>query len=253
MSWTDAHGTFAIVGAQKAGTTALSQFLAAHPGVCMAEPAETHFFDRSQYFTGCPPPYREFHRAVYQHYGGEQAVGWSTPSIMFAHGAVERLARYNRDLRLIVLLRHPVERAFSHYRMQVAAGHEQLTFRRALESEPGRLAAGTDFGEPGLLYSYASRGLYEPQIQRLIRHFGCDQILFVESERLRLRHQETLAEVYRFVGVSEPAEFPASRQVHVGSDDRLTDEDRAALLRLYRETVNEVERLLGWSLPEWRR
>lgn len=256
MSWSDAFGTFAIVGAQKCGTTALSTFLAAHPDVCMASPAETHFFDRSRYFTGEPPhgqpPYGEFHRAVFGHYRGEPAVGWSTPSIMFAGQTVERLAAYNPALRVIALLRHPAERAHSHYRMQVRAGLEPLTFRRALEQEPARLAAGTDFGQPGLLYSYASRGFYGPQISRLLRHFARDQVLFVDSAQLLAEHQRTLARVYGFLGVSDPPRFPEPERVHAGRDGALSDDERALLLRVYADTVAEVEELAGWDLTGWR-
>ena len=252
MSWGDAHGTFAIVGAQKCGTTALSTFLAAHPDVCMASPAETHFFDRSRYFTGGEPPYDEFHRAVFGHYRGEPAVGWSTPSIMFASQTVERLAAYNPALRVIVLLRHPVERAYSHYRMQVRAGLEPLTFRRALENEPARVAAGTDFGQPGLLYSYASRGFYGPQIRRLLRHFERDQILFLDAEKLLSAHQRTLSSVYGFLGVGDPPVFPEPRRVHAGQDGSMSDDERAGLLRVYATTVTEVTDLVGWDLTRWR-
>jgi hypothetical protein len=252
MSWSDAHGTFAIVGAQKCGTTALGTFLAAHPDVCMASPAETHFFDRSRYFTDGEPPYGEFHRAVFGHYRGEPAVGWSTPSIMFATQTVERLAAYNPALRVIVLLRHPAERAYSHYRMQVRAGLESLTFQQALEQEPARVAAGTDFGQPGLLYSYASRGFYGPQIRRLLRHFERGQVLFIDAERLLSAHKQTLSSVYGFLGVGDPPQFPEPRRVHAGPEGSMSDGERVSLVRVYAATVSEVEGLVGWDLAGWR-
>ncbi len=246
-------GTFAIVGAQKSGTTALGSFLAAHPGVCMAEPIETHFFDRSRYFRGTAPRYAAYDASVFPHYRGEPAAGWSTPSIMFVPGAVERLAAYNPAMRLVAVLRHPVERAYSHYRMQVAKGTEPLAFRAALGCEARRLAAGTDFGEPGTLYSYASRGLYGPQIRRLLSVFGPDQVLFLDTSRLRDQHAATLAAVYRFLGLPDPESVPPARLVHVGPAGSMDSAERAALLSFYTRTVAEVEELLGWNLPAWRR
>jgi hypothetical protein len=251
--WTDVYGTFVIVGAQKCGTTALSTFLAEHPEICVAKPAEPHFFDRSILFQTSQPPYGEFHQAVFQHYGGEPAAGWSTPSIMFTEEAVERLAAYNPGLKLIVLLRHPVERAYSHYLMQREAGLEQLTFRRALECEPARLAGGTDFMQPGLRYSYRSRGLYGPQISRLLRYFGRDQILFLEAEKLQSSHQATLSLVHSFLGVGDPPDLPVPRRIHVGTGGTMDEEDRAGLLTSFEDTVAQVEDLLGWSLPGWRK
>lgn len=245
-------GTFVIVGAQKCGTTALSTFLAEHPGICMAKPLETHFFDRSVFFRTGEPPYDEFHRTVFGHYQDERAAGWSTPAIMFADGAVERLAAYNPGLKLIALMRHPVERAYSHYLMQRQAGLEQLTFGRALELEPERVAGGTDFMQPGLRYSYASRGLYGPQLARLLRYFDREQILFLRAEELQSSHHAALSLTYRFLGVDDPPEFPEPRRIHVGTGEPMNDEDRAGLLSFFADTVTEVENITGWSLPEWR-
>jgi hypothetical protein len=253
MSWTDARGTFAIVGAQKCGTTALTAFLSGHPDICMAEPAETHFFDRACYFENGEPPYAKFHHTVFQHYQGEPAAGWSTPSIMFVRAAVERLARYNPELKVIAMLRHPVERAFSHYRMQVATGLEPLSFRAALRDESARLAAGIDFGQPGLLFSYAARGLYGPQITRLLDVFGPSQVLFVDSARLSAQHDATLATVYDFLRVPRPPVFPDNERFRVGTSAQLTPGDRTSLLRLYERTITEVQDTLGWNLAEWRR
>lgn len=252
MRCSNARGTFAIVGAQKCGTTALTAFLASHPDICMAEPAETHFFDRSCYFGDGEPPYAKFHQTVFRHYHGEPAAGWSTPSIMFVRAAVERLARYNPELKVIALLRHPVERAFSHYRMQAASGLEPLAFRAALEREPARLEAGLDFGQPGLLFSYLARGLYGPQITRLLDVFGPSQVLFVDSARLATRHHATLATVYDFLHVPRPPVFPDSERLRVGPAASMTATERTALLRLYERTAGEVQDILGWSLPEWR-
>jgi hypothetical protein len=245
-------GTFAIVGAQKCGTTALSTFLEEHPGICMAKPLEPHFFDRSLFFRTGEPPYEEFHSKVFGHFQGEPAAGWSTPAIMFADGAVERLARYNPGLKLIVLMRHPAERAYSHYLMQKKAGLEQLTFARALELEPERIAGGADFMQPGLRYSYASRGLYGPQLTRILRHFGREQILFLRAEALQSSHRDTLSLVYSFLGVEAPSKFPEPRRIHVGTGGTMNKEDRARLLSFFAETVTEVETVTGWSLPDWR-
>jgi hypothetical protein len=214
---------------------------------------ETHFFDRSCYFHPGPAPYPAFDRTVFAHDRGQTVAGWSTPSALWAPEVLERLAAYNHDLRVIALLRHPAERAFSHYRMQVAAGRERLPFHQALALEPERLASGRDFGEPGAEFSYLSRGAYGGQIERLLTVFPASQVLFIESSALAAHHDRTVSAVFDFLGVGPPPRPVPAQRVRVGPPWSLDPPSRKALLRFYRDTVSRVEDLLRWNLPGWRR
>src|SRR5436189_26280 len=119
---------FLILGAQKAGTTALYAYLRWHPQVTGPSFKEVSFFDRhyargERWYRAHLPVRR---RAV---------VGEASPSYLFHPLAPERVARMLPEARLIALLRNPVDRAFSHYQHEVALGREQLSFEDALAGE----------------------------------------------------------------------------------------------------------------------
>ena len=110
---------FMLVGAQKCGTTALAHFLSQHPEIEMASPKEVHLFDSSTYSRGWSGQrIDEHYRPHFEQRAGAAIRGEATPIYMFLPGIASELKRYNPDLKLIVLLRDPVERAISHYYME---------------------------------------------------------------------------------------------------------------------------------------
>lgn len=244
--------TYVIAGAQKGGTTALDLFLSQHPDVCTARPKETHFFHEDVYFEDGDVRF-EWLSFCFAHHAGEPVVGEATPEYMYLPNAAERLAAHNPSLRIILLLRDPVERAYSDYRMRVARGQESLPFRDALACEPDRLAAAAgDFrlASPLVRHSYVSRGLYAEQIRRLLRFFHREQVLVLRSDHLRDRHEETLSRVHSFLGLSGRA-LPEPRRVLVGEGPPMRAEDRAYLRDVFAPSVRELEQLLEWDLSEW--
>src|SRR4051812_42429120 len=102
---------FLIVGAAKAGTTSLAAYLAEHPDVFMARRKELHFFGREkEYRRGW-----EWYCSHFEGAGDARAVGEATPDYMWRERAVERIAQDLPKARIIATLRHPVDRAYSHY------------------------------------------------------------------------------------------------------------------------------------------
>lgn len=196
---------FLIVGAQKAGTTALAHFLDQHPAICMANPKECHLFDDPDYDSSWS---REDVDQRYQPFFAdccESALwGEATPAYMFYPDIAAELARYRQDLKILVLLRDPVERAISHYLMECTRGHEQLPLWLALLAEA---LLGRNGGPPRAperaygRYCYRKRGLYSEQLRRLYRHFPEQQILVINQNELRFDHEATLASVFAFLGV----------------------------------------------------
>ena len=134
---------FVILGAQKAGTTSLYAYLCAHPDVRAAARKEVHYFDLN-YARGAT-----WYRSMFplaaglarERRGGRRVlVGEASPYYLFYPLAAERAGAVVPSAQLIVLLRDPVERAWSHYRHEVKAGREPLEFEAALAAEPTRLA-----------------------------------------------------------------------------------------------------------------
>lgn len=234
--------SFAVVGAIKGGTTALDYFLSTHPDICTATQKETHFFVRDVFFRGGPPSY-EWLDFSFQHYRGERAVGESTPEYMYFSRAAERMHAYNPRLKLILLLRDPAERAYSQYRMAVARGNENRPFGLALRED-----LGAHGGAEG---TYTAGGFYLRCIRALLKHFPRRQMLFLRSEDLRNRHEETVRTAYRFLGV-DPDPVPEQRMLLTGPGPPMAADDRRSLVRLYEAEVRALEGFTGWNLRGWR-
>jgi len=198
---------FMIVGAQKCGTTALAHFLSQHPDIGMASPKEVHLFDSPDYSTAwTAEDIDERYMPHFRHCTGAAIRGEATPIYMFLPGIAPELRRYNPDLKLIVLLHDPVERAISHFYMETNRGQEHRPLWLALLSEPVRLRrcrAARAYGSAMRVCSYRRRGLYSVQLRNLYRFFDKDRVLIVRTRELLQRHDVVLRRVFAFLGVSE--------------------------------------------------
>ena len=202
---------FAIVGAQKGGTTALRHFLSAHPEVAMCA-EEVHLFDSPDYSSDWTREQiddryrRELDETAYRKVCGE-----STPVYMFLSDVAPELKRYNPRLKLIVLLRDPVQRAISAYYMEKDRGAEDKPLWLALLLEPVRCRLDRDpraWTSAHRQHAYRRRGLYSKQLHNLFRHFAPKQVLVLRNADLRRNHHAVLRRVFRFLGVSEDVRIP---------------------------------------------
>ncbi len=198
---------FMIVGAQKCGTTALAYFLSQHPELCMSSVKENHLFDAVSYDSSLTvEQIDEIYRPTFAHFEQGQLKGEATPIYLYWPEIMPQLKRYNPDLKLIVLLRNPVDRAISQYYMEKGRGFERFPLWLALLLEPLRLKHCRDhraLQSSSRVHSYRARGFYSIQLENLYRHFDKSQVLVIASERLRTRHHDSLLEIYRFLGVDE--------------------------------------------------
>jgi Sulfotransferase domain len=185
--------TYVIAGTVRSGTTSLHRLLRQHPEVFAAETKELHFFDRN-FERGV-----EWYEQLFAEARPGQAVGEATPNYVYHPLAVARMAQVIPHAKVIVLLRDPVERAYSQYWMQRTARHETLAFPAALDAEARRLASGDELDRA--YYSYVDRGRYLPQLLRLREHYPAEQTLVVLQEDLHERADQTYREVCAFVGV----------------------------------------------------
>ena len=198
---------FMIVGAQKGGTVALHRFLSRHPEIGMSSRKEVHLFDGREYSGDwTPEQIDERYRPFFEHCAGTQVRGEATPIYLFFPEIARELKRYNPELKLIVLLRDPVERAISHYYMEKSRDAEHRPLWLALLCEPFRLHRCKDARAPGSAMrvgTYRRRGLYSLQLRNLYRFFDRDRVLIVRNADLLERHDAVLRRVFAFLGVSE--------------------------------------------------
>lgn len=194
--------SFVIGGAQKAGTTSLHWRLKSHPDVFIPDkPQEIHFFDDARNFARG----LSWYEGLFAGWSGEAQVGQTSPRYLYDPEAPGRIHTALPQVRLIFLLRNPVDRAYSHYWHSVKLGYETLSFEEALEREEERLASG---GSSPRDHSYADRGRYAEQLARYLALFPKRQVLVLTGPP---SGDETEERVARFLSL-DAGRFPPRRQ-----------------------------------------
>jgi hypothetical protein len=239
---------FVIGGTQKGGTSALDSFLRQHPEICMPETKkELHYFDNEENFSHLPD-YNKYHacfRAKPQH----RVVGEATPIYMYWTTAPSRIWNYNPQMKWIVVLRNPVQRAFSAWNMERRRGAEPLPFTEAVEQESIRCREALPLQHR--IFSYVDRGFYAHQVRRLFSIFGKTNCLILLNEELRTDHQTALENVFEFLQV-DPHFSPAPSSVFEHEYDEGIDPELCGKLRkIFYFDIKELERLLGRDLSGW--
>jgi hypothetical protein len=195
-----------LIGTQKGGSTSLFNYLVQHPDVLPPLGKEVHYFDFN-YGRGVGWYHGRF---PYRHQlrDGVQTLD-ATPYYMMHPLAPQRAAGLLPGVKLIAVLRNPIERALSHYQHEVRGGRETLSFAEALDREAERLAGEEERlrREPNYYsynhhrYAYTGRGLYVEQLRRWVEHFPREQLLVVQSEWLFRDPSAASEAVYRFLGL----------------------------------------------------
>jgi hypothetical protein len=240
---------FLILGAQKAGTTALYAYLRWHPQITGPSFKEVSFFDR-HYVKG-----ERWYRA-HMPVRRRSLVGEASPSYLFHPLAPERVAGMLPGARLIALLRNPVDRAFSHYQHEVALGREPLSFEDAVDREDERMQGELErmLRDPSYFslawwnYTYVARGRYAEQLERWFAAFPREQLLVLFTEELSADTAATYRRVLDFLGVT-------ARDLE--SYPRIFDRDyadmnpgtRARLDKEFEDPNRRLASLLGRDLP----
>jgi lipopolysaccharide transport system ATP-binding protein len=237
-----------VIGAHRGGTTSFFYYLCRHPGVAEALTKEIHFFD-ANYGRGTG-----WYRSFFPR-GHDRLAGEATPYYLFHPAVPERVRETIPDASFIVLLRNPVDRAYSHYQKVRRQGIERLSFRKALAAEERRLAEETDRLLSDANYrsshhhrhAYASRGLYAEQLERWFAHFPRDRFLVLKSEDYFMRPAQVYAQALEFLSL--PTWLPAGQEArNPASYKPLDPAVRACLEARFAEPNARLERLLGREL-----
>jgi hypothetical protein len=241
---------FVVGGAMKAGTTALSSFLDQHPEVCMANGKEAHFFDADENFPPDRKPDLSIYHAKFAPRPTTRILGDATPIYLWWEPAAERAMAYNPALKWVILLRHPAERAYSHWNAFRKAGHETLGFEEALAAEAPRRAA-VPFQER--VHSYVDRGFFARQLRRLFQIVPRRQVLVLRNEELRHDHTGALRRVFEFIGVCSSVQIQKAWVFSHEYEQPMSPALKARLTALFADDIRDLERLLGWELSDWLR
>lgn len=190
---------FLIIGAAKCGTTSLAAYLAAHPHVGMAKPKELNFF--SLHWDKGVDFYRQCFEGVRGHIVGEASPSYTRYPLIT--GVPERIVSVIPDVRLIYLIRNPVERIRSDYRHRLYLGSERApTLLEAIAQDP----------------RYMALSRYANQIDQYLEWFSRDQLLIVEAERLKTARVGVVQQILRFLG-ADPEILPDNMDLEFNRAD----------------------------------
>jgi len=195
---------FMIIGAQKAGTTSLFRYLSQHSNISGSPfSKELNFFDE-EYNRGV-----EWYRSNFpvKKEGNHYFEG--TTHYLFNPAVPSRVKEMLPNAKFIILLRNPIDRAFSSYKHQIRAGRETLPFEEAIQSETARLAGEEEklLNDPTYIsynythYSYIERGKYSTQINRWLKTFNKEQLLIIPSNDLFSNTESTLNDIFNFLSI----------------------------------------------------
>jgi hypothetical protein len=247
---------FLVIGAQRSGTTSLYRYLSAHPDIAPSLGKELQFFSleygrgEGWYRAHFPSDAR---RRRHQARRQRHLLSFeATPYYLFHPLAPERAAHHLSQAKLIAVLRDPVERAYSHFKHSKGRGVEPLDFEAALAAEDGRLAADPEHrSRASRIWSYASRGLYDLQLERWLRHFPREQLLVLRSEDLYEHTADTYAEVLAFLDAADVRLTDRAAYAGTPPADPLPADLRRRLEERFRPHNERLATLLGWEEVPW--
>lgn len=204
--------SFLIAGMQKAGTTSLHRLLSFYPEIFLPVRKELHLFAQRRVTRDRFERYLTWFSSA----KAGQARGEASPIYSYLPGALEAARDWlGKDTRIVLILRSPVDRTYSHYWHEIVLGCEYLPFRDAV----GRYAWEVHDLFYHRHHSYLERSLYTPQIERAKQLFGEAHVLVVRLEDLRLDPVEVANRVARFLApnASLMSESDISAEVHNAS------------------------------------
>jgi hypothetical protein len=184
------------VGAAKAGTTSLYALMKQHPRVAVTRSKETDFFfDRERYSRGCA----DYWDRYFEHKPAATIYFEADPIYMYAEGCVERIQDCAPDARLVVMLRNPVDRAYSQYLYRMVYARYEESFEEMCRREAERVRLGA---VQRLEYGCLDRSLYAPQIRNIFMHFPRERVHFMVFERFVQDQSRDFGELLSWLGLA---------------------------------------------------
>ncbi len=200
---------FFIVGAARSGTTSLANYLSEHPDIFVSQIKEPKFFSQEE---------NEFphnghgddevdkrvvksiveYELLFKDGHGCAAIGEASVDYLYFSNVSQRIKEYNSDAKIIIILRNPVERAFSAYNYLLRSNREDLDFISALDAEMERKSKNWEF-----FWYYKEVGLYFEQVKRYIDCFGEENIKIILFDDFVNNTNAIIQELFVFLGVSK--------------------------------------------------
>lgn len=227
--------SFIIVGAQRSGTTSLYEYICAHPRIHRASQKELRFYDRR---------YRDRGLTWYESCFPDGITGEATPSYLFMPWAAKWIVDDWPRIKIIIILRNPVQRAWSHYRMMIKLGLEDLSFWDALRLETERAISYGLYSREHANYAYIERGKYAQQVRRYQMIVPRHRLLILQAEPFFANPRGTMETVFEFLGV-ENHELTQYVTKNVQLPQQIPPKAAARLRRIYTAFNEGLYALIG--------
>jgi len=202
---------FIIFGVSRSGTTSLYQYLSQHPNIEPCVVKEPHFFDQyyhrgiNWYKMNFPSKWQKF---IFTKIKSKKFItGEASGAYLQNPHAPKRIHNLNPNMKLILLLRNPVDRAFSHYKRKWKNGSEKLSFEEVIDQEQSRIEGEQEKMEKNEKYyshtyhrlSYITTGLYVIRLKRWLKYFSMKQILVLQNEEFLREPQKVYDKTLEFL------------------------------------------------------
>jgi hypothetical protein len=257
---------FLIIGAAKAGTTSLYEYLKQHPQIWMSPVKETNFFalegetldfrgpDDQNYINKFSITKIEDYLNLFQGIENQVAIGEASPLYLYHPKAPKRIQHYIPNVKLIVILRNPVDRAYSSFLHLVRDRREPLRiFAQALREEDVRIRSSWEH-----IWHYKQMGFYYVQLNQYFNRFGKQQIRVYLFDDFINNTVCTLKNIFQFLGVNDSFIPNMSIRHNVSIPKKqnsielmLEIEVRKRLIEEYREDILKLQELLQQDLSKW--
>jgi len=248
--------TFLIIGAAKCGTSSLYDYLMQHPCVGNSLTKQIHFFDRyydrqiSWYKLCFPFVWEKFFIEKIKH--RNFASGEATAHYMTHPLAAVRSHKVVPDAKIIVMLRNPIDRAYSHYQMEREHKNEDLTFEDAIEKESERIKGEIEEmlnneNNSGRNYphrAYIKSGEYLEQIKPWMKLYPKENFMFINSEEFNKNPSLVYNQVLDFLGL-DPFELKKYEKIRKRKYEKMNFDVRKKLIEYYRSHNQNLFKFLG--------
>ena len=248
--------SFIIIGAQRCGTTSLYDYLSHHPQIIPSPVKELFYFD--DYYTRPIEWYKSFFPTQKQREKLERDLvanvitGEASPSYFFNPYSAKRIKETLPQIKLILVLRDPIERAYSHYNHIKRLNREPLSFEEAIEKEEQRITPDIEKLEKDEFYkadqrrdySYLTRGYYAKQIKEWWKHFPKEQLLIVQSEEFYRDTPRVYNEIVEYLGLNSYT-LPTFEAKNALKYAKMAPETKEKLKAYFAPKNEELYELLG--------
>lgn len=226
--------TFLCIGVQKGGTTSFIEYMNQHPEIYMKE-GESHFFNNTNQNSLTISMYE----SSFTPKKNKHIIGEKTPKYCYIQHAMTNIYNYNPNIKLVIILREPIQRAFSHYNMSYTNPNK---FMETILNRNSNTFSG----------SYIPRGFYDNQLEHILSMFPRNNIYIGIAEEIRNNKQVEYNKIFKFLGAKAEHRINDTVDTRIGTyKESVKKEDAKILYDIYKSHNETLYNLLGRRIQIW--